>query len=135
MIDLDTLVKKFLEEEKLTLKNALAYAGQGLSEATGAINRVVNDVNFKKHAYNEDRKETIIEFLGLTFFCSQLLAYSCGVDFEDIKRRFINEYIIKNNLELEQESRASMVALMKHIKTKLSTQSQFQKDKEKTKEI
>lgn len=132
MIDLYNLVKNFLEDEKLTLRNALAYAGQGLSEAAGAINRVVSDVNFKKHAYNEDRKETVVENLGLAFFCAQILAYSCGVDFDEITRQFINEFLIKNNLEMEQESRASMVALMKHIKTKLSTQSQFQQDKEKT---
>jgi len=132
MIDLFNLVKNFLEEEKLPLRSALSYAALGLSEAVGAISKVVVDINFNKHAYNEERKETVVENLGLLFFCAQILAYTCGVSFDEITRQFINEYLIKNKLELEVESRASMIELMKHIKTKLKMQSQFQQDREKT---
>ena len=132
MIDLFNLVKNFLEDEKLSLRSALAYASQGLAEATGAISKVVTDVNFNKHAYSEERKETVVESLGLLFFCSQILAYTCGVGFDEVTRQFINEWLVKKGLEVEQEARASMMELMKHIKTKLGTKSQFQLDKEKT---
>jgi len=117
------LAKKFLAEEKLTLRNALAYAALGLSEASGAISGIVTDIAFNGHAYNDERKGQMADLLGKVYFCSHILIGSTGYTPEEIDQRYVKFWLNKEKkmeeiLE-EIETRASARELGKHIKPEI----------------
>jgi len=127
MITIENLVKKFLEEEKLTLRNALAYAGLGLSKTGGKINGIVTDIAFNGHAYNEERKDQVADLLGEMYFDWLILAGSCGYTPDEIYQRYVHIYLNKEKQaeaeelleDLEKtEAQASALAMVKHIKTR-----------------
>ena len=129
---IENLVKRFLEDEKLTLRNSLAYAGLGLSKSSGEINEVVTDIAFNGHAFTDERKDQVSDALGDLMFYVHILAQQCDISLEDIVRRFINYFLIKNNQQVETETTVSLTELMRHAKRKLNKKSQWQLDKEKT---
>ena len=115
-MNIESLVKKFLQEEKFTLRNALAYAGLGLSKTGGHIGSVVTDIVFNGHQYNEERKKRVAEDLGEMMFYWHVLASSVDISPDEIIQQFISLYLIKNQ-QMSQEMQASIVDLLKHVKT------------------
>jgi len=136
---LEKIAKQFLEDGKFTLRNALAYAGLGLSKATGDINAITSGVAFNGYPYTSERKGVIEESVGELMFYMQILLDSCGSSFSTALQKYINLFLIKNK-QLTKEMSASILELMKHVKdvnvhdTKelIDKLSQLQLDKEKT---
>lgn len=114
------LAKKFLAEEKLTLRHALAYAALGLSEASGAISGIVTDISFNGHAYNDERKGQMADLVGKMNFCAHIIIGSTGFSPEEIDQRYV-KYWLNKEKKMEEifeeiETRPSVLELKKHIK-------------------
>jgi len=135
--ELLNLVKKFLVAEELTPQSALAYACIGIAKSSGDINEIGADVVFNGHPYNEERKDHMADFIGEALFYLQILANSCGMLFDEIIKRFIRSYLIRNNQldpdkvkDKEKEVAVSVLGLKEYVKTKLNTQSPILRDKD-----
>jgi len=125
---LEQLAKKFLADENYGLLKALSYAAFTITEAIGAVSAIAGDIVFSSHAYNQERKESVMGNIGAILYGCEILAYTCGISTAEAGQQYVNETLVKNKL-IEEESKPSMLELMKHIKTKLSKESQFQLDK------
>jgi hypothetical protein len=123
--NLTGIVDKFLKEENFTLRNALAYAGLGVSQKSGEINKVVTDIAFNGHPYSDERKERIADALGEMMFYWCILAEYTGYNPDEILQQFVNYYLVKNK-QVSQEMQASLLELMKHIKTDVTTRDKLQ---------
>ena len=116
MKDLQNLVHKFMENEEVTLKQALLQASLGLSATAGDIAEITRGVIFNGYPYTEDRKKKNAEILGRMLFYWIMIASTTDVSPEEIQQQFITEYNLKKNIHNE-ELRASIVELLKHVKT------------------
>ena len=114
-MNIEQLVKKFLAEEQFTLRNALAYAGLGLFKTGGAISKVVTDIAFNAHSYNDERKKQVAEDLGEMMFYWHVLASTVDMAPDVIMQEFVNLYLVKNNV-ITDEMHISIKELMKHMK-------------------
>lgn len=115
--DLQNLVNKFIEKEEITLKQALLQASLGMGAKSGDIAEVVRGVVFNGYPYTEERKKQNAEHLGELLFYWVMAASTCDVDPELIIDQYIAAYIARNKIMKEDELRASIVELLKHVKT------------------
>ena len=109
------IAEKFLKEENLPIKNALLLATMGLTKSVGDIADLAYGVNFSQHIYNDERKNTMAEYLGYALLNWYILALSSGVSADEITRRFANEWQTKH-------STPSIKDLLKHLKKPLTQQ-------------
>jgi len=119
---MEKLVREFLTEEDFTLKNALAFAGLGLSRTIGQANEIISGVGFAGQQYSHERQETMSELLGAMLFYWHVIASTLETKSpSDIESEYISAYEatrIKVS-EHEQEEGITIVDMMemrKHIK-------------------
>ena len=129
--EIEELVYKFLSEEEFTIRNALAYAGVGLSKTTGACNDIIAGVGFSNHPYNDERKKAVAEHLGEMLFYWHVLASTTDVSPSEIVAQYMHSYRTKNNIEHE-ETKVSITELMRHVKQQVQMPS---REREKEDEI
>ncbi len=104
------IAEKFLEEEKIPTKTALLMASLGLNKSAGDIADIAYGVNFSQHAYNDERREQMVEYLGYAMLNWQILALSTGISADEIAKRFEAEWLTKHT------GKASIKDLLKHLK-------------------
>jgi len=134
---IENLVKKFLADEKFTLRNTMVYGGLGLSKTSGGLNDVVTDIAFNGHPYTEERKRQVAEQLGEMMFYWHVLALTCEISPDEIVQQYVNMYLVKNN-QLSVELNASILELMKHVKTNVKVSDdeiKRKRDEEKKKRV
>ncbi|MBO4823403.1 MAG: hypothetical protein J5580_02440 [Clostridia bacterium] len=113
--DIKEIAEKFLTEEKISPKTALLMASLGLNKSAGDIADIAYGVNFSQHAYNDERRQQMVEFLGYAMLNWQILALSTGISADEIAKQFANEWITKRT------GKASIKALLKHLKPNTRT--------------
>lgn len=113
--EIKEIAEKFLTEEKISPKAALLMASLGLNKSAGDIADIAYGVNFSQHAYNDERRQQMVEFLGYAMLNWQILALSTGVSADEIAKQFTNEWITKRT------GKASIKALLKHLKPNTHT--------------
>lgn len=113
--DIKEIAEKFLNEEKISPKTALLMASLGLNKSAGDIADIAYGVNFSQHAYNDERRQQMVEFLGYAMLNWQILALSTGISADEIAKQFANEWITKRT------GKASIKALLKHLKPNTHT--------------
>lgn len=113
--DIKEIAEKFLTEEKISPKTALLMASLGLNKSAGDIADIAYGVNFSQHAYNDERRQQMVEFLGYAMLNWQILALSTGISADEIAKQFANEWITKRT------GKASIKALLKHLKPNTHT--------------
>ena len=121
--EIKSIAEKFLAEEKVPTKAALLMASLGLNKSAGDIADIVYGVNFSQHAYNPERQEQMIEYLGYAMLNWQILALSTGITADEIAKRFASEWETKRN------GKASIKALLKHLKANARTTENQTSDK------
>lgn len=118
MKEMENLVKQFLYEEDFTLRNALAYAGLGLSKTTGMAGEIVNGVGFANQQYSEERQARMGEILGEMLFYWHVLVSTINTSPRDI----VNQYLASweaTRVKLAQEAGITlqdMMEMKKHVK-------------------
>lgn len=113
--EIKEIAEKFLTEEKISPKTALLMASLGLNKSAGDIADIAYGVNFSQHAYNDERRQQMVEFLGYAMLNWQILALSTGISADEIAKQFANEWITKHT------GKASIKALLKHLKPNTRT--------------
>lgn len=113
--EIKEIAEKFLTEEKVSPKVALLMASLGLNKSAGDIADIAYGVNFSQHAYNEERRQQMVEFLGYAMLNWQILALSTGISADEIAKQFSNEWMTKRT------GKASIKALLKHLKPNTHT--------------
>lgn len=113
--EIKEIAEKFLTEEKISSKTALLMASLGLNKSAGDIADIAYGVNFSQHAYNDERRQQMVEFLGYAMLNWQILALSTGISADEIAKQFSNEWITKRT------GKASIKALLKHLKPNTHT--------------
>ncbi len=108
--EIKRIAENFLTEEKVSPKTAILMASLGLNKSAGDIADIAYGVNFSQHAYNEERRQQMVEYLGYTMLNWQILALSTGISADEIAKQFANEWETKRN------GKASIKALLKHLK-------------------
>jgi len=116
---LEALVKKFLIEERLSIKNILIYGGLGLSTSSGHVNDVVTDVALSGHLYTPERQDQVAESIGEMMFYLHVIATTTGKSMDMITREYVNMYLKKKNKEMGEH--VSLLELMKHVKADSKT--------------
>ena len=129
MEELESIVKKFLGEEEFTMRNALAYAGVGLSKTTGAVNEIIGGIGFSDHPYNDDRKSYMAEYLGEMLFYWQVLASTTDFTPDEIIQRYVHSYKVTNNLKIDEQ--VNITELMKHLKPGARAREQADEEQKK----
>lgn len=109
------IAEKFLAEEKIPTKAALLMASLGLNKSAGDIADIAYGVNFNQHAYNEERQQQMVEYLGYAMLNWQILALSTGLSADEITKRFEAEWLTKRT------GKASIKDLLKHLKPNART--------------
>ena len=124
------IAEKFLKEENMPTSNALAFASLGLTRCVGDIAEIVYGVGFSKHPYNDERKKHISEVLGDILFYWHVTAITSGIPWQDIMQSWVSSWLTKQKKDwlLEEQDRASIRILLKHLKT-------HEKDSAKAKQI
>ena len=113
--EIKEIAEKFLTEEKVSPKAALLMASLGLNKSAGDIADIAYGVNFSQHAYSDERRQQMVEFLGYAMLNWQILALSTGISADEIAKQFSNEWITKRT------GKASIKALLKHLKPNTHT--------------
>lgn len=131
---IEDLVEKFLKDEKLPLKNTLAYGGLGLSKSSGAINEIVTDIVFSGHVYSSERKQIVAEQLGEMMFYWHVIASTVDISIEEILDQYVSLYLVKNN-QISSELNVSIVELMKHVKVDAKMQEIDADKKKRTRDM
>lgn len=108
--EIKEIAEKFLAEEKVPTKAALLMASLGLNKSAGDIADIAYGVNFSQHAYNEERQQQMVEYLGYAMLNWQILALSTGLSADEIAKRFTAEWLTKHT------GKASIRDLLKHLK-------------------
>lgn len=108
--EIKEIAEKFLAEEKIPTKAALLMASLGLNKSAGDIADIAYGVNFSQHAYNEERQQQMVEYLGYAMLNWQILALSTGLSADEISKRFTAEWLTKHT------GKASIRDLLKHLK-------------------
>ena len=108
--DIKEIAEKFLTEEKIPTKTAVLMASLGLNKSAGDIADIAYGINFNQHAYNDERQQQMIEYLGYAMLNWQILAISTGLSADEIAKRFTAEWLTKHT------GKASIKDLLKHLK-------------------
>ena len=108
--EIKEIAEKFLAEEKVPTKAAILMASLGLNKSAGDIADIAYGVNFSQHAYNEERQQQMVEYLGYAMLNWQILALSTGLSADEIAKRFTAEWLTKHT------GKASIRDLLKHLK-------------------
>jgi len=114
MKDLEELARKFLSEEEYSVRDALNYAGLGLSKASGACNQVISDVSFAGHSYNSERKKSMAEHLGEILFHWHVLVLTTDISAEDIMAQYVHSYKTLHKIKVEEK--VNIAELLRHVK-------------------
>ena len=109
------IAEKFLKEENIPMKTAILMASLELNKNAGGIADIAYGINFNQHAYNEDRQNQMIEYLGYIMLNWQILAMSTGINADEIAKRFAAEWLTKRT------GKASIKDLLKHLKAQNRT--------------
>ena len=108
--EIKEIAEKFLAEEKVPTRAAILMASLGLNKSAGDIADIAYGVNFSQHAYNEERQQQMVEYLGYAMLNWQILALSTGLSADEIAKRFTAEWLTKHT------GKASIRDLLKHLK-------------------
>ncbi len=108
--EIKEIAEKFLAEEKIPPKTAILMASLGLNKSAGDIADIAYGVNFSQHAYNDERRQQMAEYLGYAMLNWQILALSTGISADEIAKRFTAEWLTKHT------GKASIKDLLKHLK-------------------
>ena len=121
------IAEKFLTEEKIPTKAALLMASLGLNKRAGDIADIAYGVNFSQHAYNTERQQQMVEYLGYAMLNWQILALTTGLSADEIAKRFSAEWLTKHT------GKASIKDLLKHLKPNARVmENAYEKPVEKT---
>lgn len=139
MEHLEDLVGRFLKEEGFSLRNALAYAGLGLSKNTGHINEIIAGIGFGEHQYSPDLQIRMTEHLGEMLFYWHVLASTTSLNFHEIIEEYMHSYeAIREKLAKEKVTIQDMMDMRKHVKAsvlndiqKLKEEKDYQERKKK----
>jgi len=128
------IAKKFLDDEKLPLTEALAFGALGLSKSVGDIAEIAYGVRFSEHPYDSQRKNDMAEFLGNALFYWHLLAIISGFAGQEIVKSWVHLWRAKNRIKEEEDMQVSIKQLLQHLKgNKLKDLSINNKEQEHTK--
>lgn len=116
MKSLQTLVFQYMEEEELTLKQALLQASLGVTAKSGDIAEIVKGVVFSEHPYSDERKSQIAEHLGELLFYWLMLASTSDLSPDEIMSQYINSYIARKKKLEKGEVNVSMLEMLQHVK-------------------
>ena len=119
MIEMENLVREFLANEELSLKNAMAYGGFGLSKTSGQVNEIVSGIGFADQQYSPERQGRMGEILGEMMFYWFVMATTLEVPFEEIIHEYIASYeAIKAKMAQEKGNITlqDMMEMRKHVK-------------------
>ncbi|MCL2846197.1 MAG: hypothetical protein FWE38_00735 [Firmicutes bacterium] len=117
MEQMENLVREFLTEEGMTLRNALAYAGIGMSKSTGQAAEIVGAVGFSESPYSPERQRRMAEILGEMLFYWHVMASTLDVPFEEIIAEYISSYeATKVKVPREKITLQDMMEMRKHVK-------------------
>lgn len=117
MKDLQNLVFQYMEEEELTLKQALLQASLGVTAKSGDIAEIVKGVVFAEHPYSDERKSQIAEHLGELLFYWLMLASTSDLSPTEIMSQYVASYIARRKKLEKGEINVSMLEMLQHIKT------------------
>lgn len=116
MKDLQALVFQYMEDEGLTLKQALLQASLGSTAKNGDIAEIVKGVVFSEHPYSDERKSQMAEHLGEHLFYWLMLASTTGLSPDEIMSQYISLYIARKKRLEKGEINASMLDMLQHVK-------------------
>jgi len=118
---MEKLVRQFLTEEDFTLKNALAFAGLGLSRTIGQANEIISGVGFAGQQYSHERQDIMSEMLGAMLFYWHVLASTLeSKSPSEIESEYIAAYEA-TRVKVDQQEQdgitiVDMMEMRKHIK-------------------
>ena len=119
MENLEHVVQEFLTEEGFQLKNALAYAGLGITKTTGQASEIISGVGFSGQQYGPDRQVRMAEILGEMLFYWHVLASTTEIPYEEIIAQYIAAYEatkVTSKEPLHKISLQDMMDMRKHVK-------------------
>ena len=123
MIEMENLVRDFLNSEELSLKNTLAYGGIGLSKTSGQICDIVSGVGFAGQQYSTERQTRVAEILGEMLFHVHVIASTIDMPISEISQQYINSYLAIQKTDInivnEKEDKITLQDMMdmkKHVK-------------------
>lgn len=125
MEQLEDLVQRFLKEEGFSLRNALAYAGLGVSKTAGSANEIIAGVGFVGHQYSPDRQTRMSEILGEMLFYWHVLASTLEIPFPEIIEEYMHSYeAIRAKLQKDKITIQDMMDMGKFVKPAALAQSE-----------
>ena len=133
MIEMDNLVREFLTAEEMSLRNALAYGGLGVSRTSGQVNEIVAGIGFAEQQYSKERQVRMSEILGEMLFHWFVLASTLEIPFEEIVAEYIASYE-QIQLKIAQEKGITlqdMLEMRKHVKPEALLRQTMEHEREK----
>lgn len=117
MKHIENLVNDFLNEEEFSLRNALAYAGMGISKTTGQANEIISGVGFAEQQYSSERRQRMSEILGEMLFHWHVLASTVDIPVDEIVAHYITTYeATRIKIAREKITLNDMMEMKKHVK-------------------